>query len=189
MLEYNEIVAKKMIVLDNEPYLVLSSSVSKKSRQQASNQTKLKHMITGKVTSRAFHQTDKLKEADIKKRDIKCLYNSRGEWWFCDTDNPSDRFSLPETSMDEKGQYLKENTLVEALMFNDQVIGIRPPPKVDLAVSQAPPTIRGNTAQGGTKQVTLETGAIVSVPLFIEQGDIIRVNTETGQYSERVGKK
>ncbi|MCH7756719.1 hypothetical protein IIC45_01385 [Patescibacteria group bacterium] len=91
--------------------------------------------------------------------------------------------------MGEKGQYLKENTLVEALMFNGQVIGIRPPPKVDLAVTEAPPSIRGNTAQGGNKQVTLETGAVVSVPLFIEQGDIIRVNTETGQYSERVGKK
>ena len=189
MLEYNEIVAKKMIVLDNEPYLVLSSSISKKSRQQASNQTKLKHMITGKVTSRAFHQTDKLEEADIEKRDIKYLYNSKGEWWFCDTDNPSNRFSLREESMGEKGQYLKENTLVEALMFNGQVIGIRPPPKVDLAVTEAPPSIRGNTAQGGNKQVTLETGEVVSVPLFIEQGDIIRVNTETGQYSERVGKK
>ena len=200
MLEYNEIVAKKMIVLDNEPYLVLSSSISKKSRQQASNQTKLKHMITGKVTSRAFHQTDKLEEADIKKRNIKYLYykqglpagkagGRQGEWWFCDTDNPSNRFSLREESMGEKGQYLKENTLVEALMFNGQVIGIRPPPKVDLAVTEAPPSIRGNTAQGGNKQVILETGAVVSVPLFIEQGDIIRVNTETGEYSERVGKK
>lgn len=189
MLEYNEIVAKKMIVLDNEPYVVLSSAISKKSRQQASNQTKLKHMITGKVTSRAFHQTDKLKEADIGKRNIKYLYNSKSEWWFCDVDNPHNRFSLPQASVGEQGHYLKENTLVEALTFNGHIIGIRLPPKIDLIVTEAPPSIRGNTAQGGTKQVTLETGVQVSVPFFIEQGDTIRVNTGTREYSERVDKK
>ena len=148
MLEYNEVAPKKMIVLDNEPYLVLSSAISKKSRQQESNQTKLKNMITGKVISKAFHQSDKLEEADIEKRDIKYLYNNKKEWWFCETDNPRIRFSLSDTSVGESGKYLKENILVEALMFNDKVIGIRPPAKVTLLVTEAPPSIRGNTTHG-----------------------------------------
>ena len=189
MLEYNEVAPKKMIVLDNEPYLVLSSAISKKSRQQASNQTKLKNLITGKVTSRAFHQSDKLVEADIGTRKTIYLYNSQGEWWFCDADNPRNRFFLPQASIGKSGQFLKENTLVETLTFNNKVIGIRLPAKINLIVAEAPPSIRGNTIQGGTKQVMLENGAQVNVPLFIEQGDTIRVNTETGRYSERVGKK
>lgn len=188
MLEYNEITTKKLIVLDNEPYLVLSSSISKKSRQQASNQTKLKNLITGKVTSRAFHQRDSVNEAETESREIKYLYSNKGAWWFCDHDNPSNRFSLSNEQVKDGGKFLKENSLIEALIFNDNIISIKLPPKVDLKVIEAPPAIRGNTAQGGIKQVTLETGATVNVPLFIDEGSIIRVNTETGEYSERVAK-
>lgn len=189
MLEYSKILPKKVILFEGEPYVVLSSIISKKSRQQALNQTKIKNLITGKVTSQAFHQTDKLQEADIEKRDIKYLYSSKGEYWFCDVDNPRNRFSLSDEQIGESGKFFKENTTVEALSFQGDIFGVNLPPKLDLKVVEAPPSIRGNTAQGGTKQVTLETGAIVSVPLFIDEGDTIRVNTETGAYSERVGKK
>lgn len=189
MLEYNEILPKKILVLDSEPYVVLSSVISKKSRQQASNQTKLKNLITGSVTNRAFHQRDKLEEAEIDTKEVIYLYNNKGEWWFCDTADRSERFSLTAEQIGDGGQFLKENTQIETLVFNENIFGIKLPPKVDLRVTEAPPTIRGNTSSGGTKQVTLETGAVVNVPLFIEEGEIIRVNTETGNYSERVGKK
>jgi len=196
MLEYNEILPKKVILLYGEPYIVLSSAIAKKSRQQASNQTKLKNLITGSVTNHAFHQRDKLEEAEIDTKEAIYLYkkekglpDGRQEWWFCDATDRGQRFPLTVEQIGDGSQFLKENTLVETLVFNEDVFGIKLPAKVDLRVTEAPPTIRGNTSSGGTKQVTLETGAVVSVPLFIEEGEIIRVNTDTGNYSERVGKK
>jgi len=189
MLEYNEILPKKVIIKDGEPYVVLSSAIAKKSRQQASNQTKLKNLITGSVTNHAFHQRDKLEEADIETQEVTYLYNNKGEWWFCEGNDRSKRISLSGDQVGDGGQFLKENTQVEALAFNGTIFAIKLPAKVDLKVTEAPPSIRGNTSSGGTKVVTLETGAVVNVPLFIEEGEIVRVNTETGNYSERVGKK
>jgi elongation factor P len=188
MLEYNEILPKKVIIMDGAPHVVLSSVISKKSRQQASNQTKLKNVITGSVTNHAFHQRDKLEEAEIDTKEVMYLYNNKGEWWFCESGDRSKRFFLSQEQVGDGGKFLKENTLIEALVFNETVFDMKLPAKVDLKVTEAPPGVRGNTSSGGTKQVTLETGAVVSVPLFIEEGEVIRVNTETGNYSERVSK-
>ena len=141
------------------------------------------------MTNHAFHQRDKLEEAEIDTKEVTYLYNNKGEWWFCEGDDRSKRFSLTAEQVGDGGEFLKENTEVEALAFNDNIFAIKLPPKVDLKVTEAPPSIRGNTSSGGTKQVTLETGAVVNVPLFIEEGEIIRVNTETRSYSERSGKK
>jgi elongation factor P len=188
MLSYSDITSGKYIVLDGQPYEVLSSTISKKSRQKASNQTKVKNIITGKVTEKAFHQSDNLEEADLTKVPTVYIYSAKGEHWFHFEGKPSERFSLSNETLGGKDQYLKEKTTVNALLFNDSVIGIQVPVKVDLTVTEAPPAVRGNTAQGGTKQITLETGAIVNAPLFINSGDIVRINTETGEYAERVEK-
>ena len=174
-------------MLQGEPHEVLSSQITKKQRQKPSNQTRLKNLRTGKVFEKAFHQSDTVEEADIEKRTIKHLYTTKGEYWFSDKDNPKDRFSLSEDIISGK-EFLKENELVSALMFNDTIIGITLPIKVELTVTEAPPAVRGNTAQGATKQIVLESGARISAPLFIDEGDIIRVNTETGEYAERVEK-
>jgi len=189
MLSYNEILPRKYIVLENEPYEVLSSNTAKKNRQKPVNQTKLKNMMNGRVVEIAFHQSDKVDEADISKRIIKYLYNSKGEYWFCDPENLQDRFKLSEGVIGENARFIKENGELTGLTFNDSIIGITLPIKMEFEVTEAPPGIKGNTAQGGTKVVTLETGATVSTPLFINEGDIIRINTETGEYAERVEKK
>lgn len=189
MLLYNEILPKKYIELDGEPYEVLSSSFAKKSRQKPVNNTKLRNLITGRVTDKAFHQSDKVKQADISKKTIIYLYNNRGEYWFKDTDNPKNRFRLLDSIIGRSSQFMKENSEVEGLVFNENIISMKLPIKVDLIVSEAPPSIRGNTSQGGNKQVVLETGASISTPLFINEGDTIRANTETGEYVERVEKK
>ena len=189
MLNYNEILPRKYIVLENEPYEVLSSNTAKKNRQKPVNQTKLKNLINGRVIEKAFHQSDKLEEADISKRTIKYLYNNRGEFWFADPKNPKDRFELGSEVIGDNALYMKENSEVTGLTFNDDIIGISLPIKMEFKVTEAPPGIKGNTAQGGSKVVTLETGATVSTPLFINEGDIIRINTETGEYVERVEKK
>ena len=188
MIDYINIKPRKVIILDDEPYVVISSHVKKKNRQKPSNQTKLKNLISGATVEKAFHQSDKVEEADIGGKEIKYLYNNKGEWWFCAINDPKDRFTLSEDTMGDSARFLKENTKVDAITFNDEIIGINLPAKIDLKVVEAPPSIKGNTSSGGTKVVVVETGATVDTPLFIEVGDIIRVNTETGLYSERMEK-
>lgn len=189
MLNYNEITAKKFIVLDEEPYEVLYSHVFRKQQRKPVNQTKLKNLISGKVTERSFHQSETAEEADLPLRSFTYLYEARGECWFHEAGNPRNRFSVPEETVGPQRKFLKANTDVETLLFNDKIIRFKIPIKVELQVKVAPPAVKGNTVQGGTKQVTLENNMNVNVPLFIEEGDIIRVNTETGEYTERVEKK
>jgi elongation factor P len=189
MLEYNEILPKKFILLDGAPYEVLDSHVFRKQQRKPVNQTKLRHLISGKITETSFHVSDKVEEADLSLKPAKFLYGNRGEWWFCDPANPSDRFKLEEEVIGPQGAFLKPNTVVEALVFNEKIISLRIPIKVELLVKEAPPAVRGNTAQGGTKQVVLETGATVQAPLFVNEGDLVRINTELGTYVERVDKK
>lgn len=190
MLEYNEIVPKKSIVMDGEPYEVLSSHVFRKQMRKPVNATKLRNMISGRVMEYSFAQSEKADEAEIEERDIKFLYAHKREFWFCEANDPAKRFFLPAASLGDGTRFLKTNSIVVALSFNrddeSRLIGIRLPIKVDLLVTEAPPSIKGNTAQGGNKQVVLETGASINVPLFINAGDVVRVNTETGEYAERV---
>lgn len=189
MLEYNEILPKRVILLDGEPYEVLDAHVFRKQQRKPVNQTKLRHLITGKVTEQAFHQSEKVAEADLSVREVKYLYANRGAYWFCSPTNPGDRFELSADIIGPAGVFLKPNSVLEANVFNDDIISVRIPIKVELSVKEAPPAVRGNTAQGGSKQITLETGATVNAPLFINEGDLVRINTETGQYVERVDKK
>lgn len=188
-LQYNELLPKKTIIIDGDPYIVLSSQTSKKDRQKASNRVKLKNLRTGNVIDRTFHQSDVLPEAEMDKRELTFLYSNRGEYWFCPVGKPADRMSFPEELVGaQQGQFMKENSVVEALVFDDQIIGITLPIKVDLRVVEAMPAVKGNTTQGANKEVKLETGATVMAPMFINEGDIVRINTETGEYSERVEK-
>jgi elongation factor P len=188
MLEYNEITVRKVILLDGEPYEVLDSHVFRKQQRKPVNQTKLRHIITGKVTEQAFHVSEKVEEADLSNRPVKFLYKNRGEFWFCDPKNPSDRFKLDEAMLGTPMQFVKPNDELLALVFDERIIGVKVPVKVDLKVTEAPPAVRGNTAQGGDKVVTVETGATVTAPLFVGEGDVIRINTEMGSYVERVDK-
>ena len=151
------------------------------------NATKLKNLITGKVTERSFHVSEKAEEADMADREVKYLYNNRGEWWFADPKNPSDRFKLDADMIGDKGKFLKDNSTVNVLVFDEKIIGVKFPIKVELKVVEAHPAVKGNTAQGGTKQVVLETGATINAPMFIKEGDILRINTETGEYTDRLG--
>lgn len=189
MLEYNEILPKRVILLDGQPYEVLDAHVFRKQQRKPVNQTKLRHLITGKVTEQAFHVSEKVEEADLSTKSVKYLYTNKGEKWFCAEHNPADRFMLSEDTIGAGGQFLKPNSIVEALVFDDEIIGVKLPIKVELKVTEAPPAVKGNTAQGGSKQVVLETGAVISAPLFINEGDIVRINTQEGQYVERVDKK
>lgn len=187
MLEYNEIVERKYIVLDGSPYEVLESHVFRKQQRKPVNATKLKNVITGKITERSFHVSEKAKEADISTKQIKYLYTNKGEWWFCEINDPAKRFKLDEGMIGTGIKFLKPDNEVQALVFDAVIIGIKLPIKVDLEVTEAHPAVKGDTAKGGTKQVTLETGATINVPMFVKEGDILRINTETGEYADRLG--
>lgn len=188
ILSYNEITPKKIIIYNDEPCEVLSSWVFRKQQRKPVNQTKLRGLKSGKVLEISFHQAETVQEADIEKKELTYIYASRGEVWFHEAGNPKERLSLPESVIGDKARFIKEKSDVTALEWNEEIIGIEMPIKVELKVVEAPPSVKGNTAQGGSKQVTLETGATVSTPLFINEGDIIRVNTDTGEYTERVEK-
>lgn len=187
-VEYNAILPKKTVIMDDDPYVVLTSTISKKDRQKASNAVKMKNLRTGGVVDRTFHQADVLEEAEIEKKDVKYLYNNRGEYWFCEPDKPSERFSLSEEVVGNLGKYVTENSLVEAQLFNDEIMSILTPIKVELKVKEASEAVKGNTSSGATKEVLLETGLNIQVPQFINKGDTIAVNTDSGLYTERISK-
>lgn len=188
LLEYNDITEKKFIVLDGAPFEVISSHVFRKQQRKPVNATKLKNLITGKVTEYSFHQSEKVEEAEISTKEVKYLYNNRDEWWFCEVDDASKRFKVTTEAAGPQARFLKPNTIVEQLIFNEQSIGFKMPLTAELKVTEAPPNIKGDTATGGQKAVTLETGATINAPLFVNEGDVIRINTETGEYRERVNK-
>jgi elongation factor P len=191
LLEYNEIKEGKIIVYNGEPCEVLEAHVARTQQRKPQNQTKLKSLVGGRTYNETFQGSDTVEEAEIEKREIKFLYANRGEYWFSDPNDPKNRFKLDEKILGEKTlKFLKENTIATALIFDndgeEQMIGVKLPIKMDFKIKDAPPAIKGNTASGGNKPVTLENGAVVNVPLFIEAGETIRVNTETGEYYERV---
>ncbi|MEI7462892.1 MAG: elongation factor P [Candidatus Taylorbacteria bacterium] len=188
LLEYNEITEKKYIVLDGSPYEVISSHVFRKQQRKPVNATKLKNLMTGKVTEYSFHQSEKIEQAEIDEREVKYLYNNRDEWWFTEVQDASKRFKVSEDNIGPQGKFLKPNTVVTQLLFKDQPMGFKMPITAELRVTDAPPNIKGDSAAGGNKLVTLETGATINAPLFVNEGDIIRINTETGEYRERVNK-
>lgn len=175
-----------VILLEGAPHEVLSAAHSHIGRGGSVVETKLRNLKTGAVVSKNFKQADVFEEAKIEKRKHRFVYEHRDSYWFCDPENPKKRFSLQQSAIEEQAKFLKPGIVVETVQYKDDIIAIKLPIKVDFAVTEAPPSIRGNTAQGGTKVVKLETGAEISVPLFIKEGDIIRVNTETGEYAERI---
>jgi len=160
-------------------------------------QTKIKNLIDGRFQEKNFQQGDVFDEAELIKKSIKFLYSnpirggasngaSHTQYFFCEENDPSKRFSFTEEQLGKQAKFFKPNSLVEGIIFNDKIINVSAPIKVQLKVKEAPPGIKGDRAQGGTKAVILESGAEIQVPLFIEEGDILEINTELGEYVKRV---
>jgi elongation factor P len=190
MLDYSEIKKGKVIIYENEPYVVLDNHVARTQQRKPQNQVKMRSLISGRGVNTVFHASDRAEEADITKRPIKFLYEAKDEFWFCDIKNPSDRFKLDAVLVEDSKKFLKSNMEIEAMIFDfddeERIIGIKLPVKMEFVVKEAPPMIKGASATGGNKRVTLENGTQVEVPLFIAEGEKVRINTETGEYVERV---
>ena len=186
MLEYNEIKPKKFVVHEGEPWEVLTSHVFRKQQRKPVNAAKLRNLITGRTLEISFGANDKAEEADLGKREIKYLYKNDKkkpeEYWFADPENPKDRYMIDANVIGDQIKFMKDNTMVTALVFDEKIISIIMPIKVELKITETPPNIKGATASQGNKPLTLETGAVISGPMFLSAGDVIIVNTETKEY-------
>lgn len=188
VLSYNEILPKKVIVFSDEPYLVISSHVFRKQKRKPVNNTKLKNLKNGKLIENTFHVSETVEEADMEKKQIVFIYEAKGEYWFHEVDKKSERFALPADLIGSAAKFMKVGTELDAVVFDEDIIGVNVPVKVELKVKEAMPAVKGNTSSGALKEVTLETGATLMVPMFINEGDVISINTEAEEYSERVSK-
>ncbi len=188
VLSYNEITLKKVIIHEGDPCLVIASHVFRKQQRKPVNNTKLKNLKSGRLLEVTFHQNETAEEAELETKTITYIYKKPGEYWFHIAGKPAERFFLSEDLVGEQGRFLKERSDIDAVVFDDEVIALKFPIKMDLKVTEAMEAVKGNTSSGALKEVTVETGATLMVPMFINTGDIISINTETGDYSERVEK-
>ena len=186
MLSYYELRKGVQFMYEGKPYEVLEFRQMGKSQDVVVAQTKIRNLLTGRAIPKNFHQGEMFEEAELTKFQAKFIYANRGRFVFCEANNPAKRFELSEEQVGDTAKFLKPNAEVEGVIFQEKVVRITPPIKVQLRVKEAPPGVQGDRSQGGTKSVTLETGAIINVPLFIETDDIIEVNTETGEYVRRL---
>lgn len=186
MLTYFDLRKGVRFIFDGQPYEVLDFKQIGKAQDVVVAKVKIKNLISGKILEKTFHQDDTFEEAEIEKIPVKFIFSKRGKYHFCEKENPAKRFELEEEKIGQGAQFLKPGMIVDGLKFEGKIVNISLPIKVQLKVIEAPPGIKAGREQPGTKQVILETGAKINVPLFIEAGDIIEVNTETGEYVRRV---
>ncbi len=174
-----------VILLNDAPYQIIFSQHARTAQRRAFVRTKLKNLITGQILEKTFNASDKIAEADIEKSRANYLYAEGNKFFFMDT-NTYEQFFLDRGLLSGQEKFLKQGLEVSVLMFNKNPINIELPKKVDLKVTEAPPSIKGDSATTPTKIIILETGAKITAPIFVEKGDIIRINTDTGEYVERV---
>jgi elongation factor P len=172
------------IVFDGQPYTIVDFQHVKPGKGGAFVRTKLKHMKLGRVIDNTFRAGERMETVDFEERTMQFLY-SDDRYHFMDTET-YDQVSLSEDEVGDAREYLKENTVVDVLYIDGSPSGVELPNFVELAVARTDPGLRGDTAQGGTKPATLETGAVVQVPLFLNEGDVVKVDTRTGEYLGRV---
>lgn len=182
----NDLKSGSVVLYEGEPYVVVTTQHVVMGRGSAILRTKIKNLITGNVLERTFKQGDTFDDAELTHGKATFLYSDERNAYFMDMEN-FDQFPIAHSIIGERSKLMKEGQEVDVLKFNEKPVNIQMPPKVALEVVEAAEGVRGNTAQGSvTKEARLENGHTVKVPLFIKQGDTIRINTETGEYVERV---
>lgn len=186
MLAYFDLRKGTKFILDGEPYEVLEFQQMYKAQDMVVAKTKIRNLITGKVLEKNFHQGDTFEEAELDKVEVEFIYGHREKFVFSEVADPAKRFELTKEQIGSGVEFLKPNQVLTGVKFQDKIINITLPIKINLKVTEAPPGIKGDRAQAGNKIITLETGAKINAPLFIKDGDVVEVNTETGEYVRRV---
>lgn len=183
-LEFSELKKGAILVWNSEPHEIMWSNFMRMQQRKPVMQVKMRNLITGKVVEYSFKSGERVEGADIEMKKTQYLYADDEGAHFMDQES-YETIILPKEISEDKVGYLKEGEEAVLKIFAGRPISIELPIKIDLKVVSTPPGIKGDTATGGTKPATLETGITVNVPLFIKEGDKVRINTETGQYAER----
>jgi len=180
----NEFRKKLKIMLDGQPYLIIENQFVKPGKGQAFNRVRVKNLLTGRTIERTFKSGDTVEEATVPTTEMTYLYNDSVTWTFMDKQT-METAEIPKEALNGAEQWLLDNTDVEVTWFDGKAIEVIPPTFMDLLITSAPPAVRGDTSGNVMRGCTVETGAIVQIPLFIEEGMKIKVDTRTGEYVER----
>ncbi|MFP3983430.1 MAG: elongation factor P [Desulfurivibrionaceae bacterium] len=173
------------IEIDGEPHIVTDFEFSKPGKGQALYKTRLKNMLTGSAFEKTFRSSDKFKKAPLEERSMQFLYSQGEDYFFMDS-KTFDQISMTADQLGENTNFLVDNMEVEVLLFGEQAIGVTLPSSVTLTVTKADPWVKGDTSGTDSKPVTVETGYVLQVPPFIEEGDRIQVDTRSGTYITRI---
>ena len=174
------------VLLEGDPCSILESEFVKPGKGQAFTRVKFRNLKTGRVWERTFRSGEAMQAADVLESEMEFLYNDGEFWHFMKTDGSYDQTAASEEVVGEAKHWLHEQVRCTVTLWNDAPIAVTPPNFVQLEVAQTEPGVRGDTAQGATKPATLPTGATIKVPLFVEIGDMLRIDTRTGEYVSRV---
>ena len=185
MYDTNDIRKGLKIQIDGEPYVVVDFQFVKPGKGNAFTRTRIKSLVSGNVLDKIYKSGEKLKEAPMEQRNMQYMYKDDQGFHFMDQVS-YEQYAIPQSVLDEEAPYLKENLNVEVLLFNDRPVSIALPNFVELKVIETDPGVRGDTATGGKKPAKMETGAVINVPLFINRGEVLKIDTRSGDYVERV---
>jgi elongation factor P len=185
MLESGDLRKGLKLEIDGDPYIIAQFEFVKPGKGQALYKCRLKNMVTGAQFDKTFRSGDKFNEANLEELEMEYLYFDGERYCFMNTSTYSQELLTPD-QVGEAKDLLKENTVCSVLFFEERPIGLTLPNFVDLRITKADPWVKGDTASGSTKPATVETGYVVQVPPFVEEGEKIRIDTRTGQYVERV---
>jgi elongation factor P len=180
----NEFRSGLKIILDGDPYVIVENEFVKPGKGQAFNRVRIRNLKTGRVLERNFRSGESVEAADVVETEMQYLYND-GDFWHFMVPDTFEQFTAGKEAMGDTALWLKDGTSCTVMLWNGVPLNVSPPPHVELAIVETDPGVRGDTATGGQKPAKLETGAVVKVPLFINQGEVIRVDTRTGEYLSR----
>ncbi len=172
------------VLIDGDPYAVVDCDLVKPGKGQAFTRIKIKNLLNGRVTERTYRASDSVDAADVVEVSMQYLYSDGSQWNFMNPES-FEQVSAGTAAMSEAAPWIKEQDVCGVTLFNGQPILVSPPNFVELVIVETDPGVRGDTSSGGTKLATLETGATVKLPLFVQQGERIRVDTRTGAYVSR----
>ena len=186
MLTHTDLKKGVQFIFEGQPWEVLEAQLLKMAQRRPVIQSKIRNLLDGRVNEKNFQQGDVFEEANLQKKDIKFIYQSKGQYFFCEINDPAKRFFFTESQIGSQAKFLRPNEIVTGIVFDEKIINFKLPIKVQIKVKESAPGVKGDRAQGGTKLAILESGAEIQVPLFVEEGDTIEVNTETEEYVRRV---
>ena len=184
----NEFRSGLKVLLEGDPCTILENEFVKPGKGQAFNRVRLRNLKTGRVWERTFKSGESLDAADIVDLEMEYLYSDGEHWYFMKTDDSFDQLAADAHAVEACVPWLKEQDRYSVTLFNEVPIAVTPPNFVELQIIETDPGLKGDTASGGTKPATLSTGAVVKVPLFVGVGEVVRVDTRTGEYQNRVKK-